>query len=501
MGNSLKWLGNGIATLLSLGTALTISATASAQSRIFDLHLQNGLKQSISVIINGTGHNCYEGTPGVGSLLGPLRPGERSTVRLARVQGHGCDGEQGVFQIQPTYGGNEMQGFSFDNSGHLFMTNMPTSYVGKLSRKSTADESYTWSILPNSERLSGAIDASFTRPINPIASDAGTWGLTSRIERFPIQNQPALGLWGNFYDDCVGYELFHPQHVVRLPNKNGHAYFMVAQSRAHNGWISVLKTNPGQLDPVTDAVKPNDGSFVGKYIWQDLYKDNPVGNWNHPGKMDVIGDILIVAAQNWAEGAPCFYGAGSSVDKVLFYDVRDPELPVYWGAITASEFGVPEISTAAIVRTPDGTYLLNAGGDGTYTTWEASAISPKISDWKRLSTPEKSFSGQHGMNFSSYQNKIGLPGSVDPAGTERIMYFDSSGERDTIAFSEFKYNPSDKTLLRSGGYARYSIDLPGANRDWDSDSLYVSANGVPIIYSMESAKGDNGALFQIVNGD
>jgi hypothetical protein len=485
---------------IALGVTLGVVGMASAANRIFDLHLENGLIQPISILISPTAHNCYEGTPGIGSLLGPISSGDRATITLARVQGHGCDGEQGVFQLQPTIGQNEALSLNFDNEGNLALSSITNSYTAHLTDKSSADESYTLVIQPIEARLSAPVDAAFTQPHNPIAGDAGSWGGDSRIQRLPMENQPSLGLWGNFYDDCVGIELFHPQHVVRLPNKHGNAYFVVAQSRAHNGWISVLRSNPGQLDTVTDQLKPNGDGYVGQYIWQDLYKDNPVGNWNHPGKMDVIGNVLIVAAQNWAENAPCFYGAGSSEDKVLFYDVRDPEAPRYWGAISASQLGVSEISTTAIVRASDGSYLLNAGGDGSYATWSAASLSPDITHWTRVSTLENSFSGQHGMNFNSYQNQHSLPGSVVPAGTERIMYFDASGEHDRISFVDFRYDPASHSLTRAG-YQDYAIDLPGANRDWDSNSLYISADGTPILYSMESAPGEHGALYQVVMGN
>lgn len=500
MRNLLSRIRVGLLALLMLGGVNAIPVAATAQSRIFDLHLQNGTDTSMSIIISGIGHNCYEGSPGIGALLGPMRPGAVTTIRIARVQGHGCDGEQGVFSIQPTYGGGESQGFSFSNNGALFLTSTPTGYQGALSGKA-ADESYTWTISSNADRMSGPMDASFTEPRNRIANDAGVWNSTSQITRLSFRNRGDLGLWGNFYDDCVGYELFHPQHVVRLPNKNGLAYFMVAQSRAHNGWISVLRTYPGEIDPATDALRANPGQFVGEYIWQDLYKDSAVGNWNHPGKMDIIGGILVVAAQNWDESGPCDYGRGSSIDKVLFYDVRDPEAPKYWGAITSAELGVSEISTVGLVRARDGTYFLNAGGDGAYTTWTASAIGPNIGDWRRIDALMPSFSGQHGMNFSSYQKRTGAPGSVDPAGDERLMYFDSSGEAGTVAFTEFAFIASNKTLVPSGARISHSIVLPGANRDWDSDSLYVSEYGEPIVYSMESANGEHGVLYQIVPSD
>lgn len=340
----------------------------------------------------------------------------------------------------------------------------------------------------------------FAQPSNSVAKDVGTWGGSTRIDRLGFVNQPQLGLWGNFYDDCVGKELFHPQHVVRLPNKDGSAYFVVAQSRAHNGWISILRTDPGQLDPATDQVRGKDGEVVGKYIWQDLYKDNPVGNWNHPGKMDVQGGILVVAAQNWDENNPfCQYAPGSTEDKVLFYNIKDPEAPEYIGAISAAQMGVPEVSVVALVQAPDGTYLLQAGGDGTYSTFAARSISPKLEHWSFLGTRGESFSGQHGINFSSYQQEKSLPGSEQPGGSARMIYFDASPESGVFGFTEWVYDSSARSF-KAAGVMRYPIDLPGANRDWDSNSIYITADGVPIVYTMKSKKGENGEMYQAVMG-
>ncbi len=43
---------------------------------------------------------------------------------------------------------------------------------------------------------------------------------------------------------------------------------MVAQSRAHNGYISVIETDPGVLDAATDRLRARGPeSAVGRYVW------------------------------------------------------------------------------------------------------------------------------------------------------------------------------------------------------------------------------------------
>jgi len=349
-----------------------------------------------------------------------------------------------------------------------------------------------------------------TNPSNPIATDSGNWGPSSELEFLSFSN-PKKRFWGNFYDTVflTNIEEWHGQHVVRLPNKDGRAYFMVSQSREHNGYITVLRTDLGVLDPITDLIVPNKftgtdnygmkwSKPVGEYVWQEVFTGkyngniNPHGNWNHPGKMEVIGDVLLVAAQNWTHGS-----IGTSMDEVLFYDVSNPEKPNYMGGITSQELGVKEISTVALVRAPNNGYLLYAGGDGTYATFAASNVSPNIKDWIKVKT--SGFSGQHGMNFNSYQKTARIPGG--PAnGVERVMYFDASADdhRGSFDFHNYKYDATNRNLAVAGKKS-YGMTLPGADRDWDTSSLYVSKNGTPIIYTLRLAKGLTYDLYQVHN--
>ena len=70
---------------------------ASAANRIFQLHLQNRLPTAVNLqVVPG---RCYEGTPRKG-ILGPIHPNRRVTITIARIQGHGCDGKQGIAYTQ-----------------------------------------------------------------------------------------------------------------------------------------------------------------------------------------------------------------------------------------------------------------------------------------------------------------------------------------------------------------------------------------------------------------
>lgn len=129
-------------------TMVLMTSTATAASRIFNLHLVNGFNQPVFFVIGTGWHNCYEGQPGLGSMMGPVNPGQRVTIKVARVQGHGCDGKQGKFEVMPSVAGGAPQRFDFSNNGYINLTNLPGGYNVSLSPKSPRDESYTWTISP-----------------------------------------------------------------------------------------------------------------------------------------------------------------------------------------------------------------------------------------------------------------------------------------------------------------------------------------------------------------
>lgn len=497
-----------------LAVAFTISpASVVAQcdppSRCFYLYLVNQTAQPVTfTIVPGS---CYEGTGccGQSRVLGPVPPGGRATNWIARIQGHGCDGANGSYAIQPSTHGGEFQNFTFDNSGELEMTSKANAYDGLLSAKSPVDGSYTWVFREVVDRLSGPVDERLTMPRNYIAADSGRWNLSggTRWDDLRMVNTGAYGTSGNFYDSCVGVELFHPQHVVRLPNKNGRAYFMVAQSRAHNGYIQVMRTDADMLDPVTDLVRSvGRTTRVGEYIWMDIYTGivnaqgggsfNPIGNWNHPGKLALMGGVLVVAAQNWEESAPCFYGRGTSQDALLFYDVRNPEQPRYWGKMLSSELGVSEISGVGLIRNPaTDAWILSVYGNGVTTFWQTTSVSPIVSRWTRVTSGGPA--GQHGMEFNSYQTTTPRMATSPANGVERVMFYDEEGDPTGFSFTEYLFNPSTSTFA-SQFASRYNLAFPQADRHWDSDSTYVTRLGVPVVYTMESSSqyGDTGILIQ-----
>ncbi len=87
-----------------------------------------------------------------------------------------------------------------------------------------------------------AVDERLLHPRNPVALDSGNWGDLVSVPDPVLRGQTTEmdirlnGFGGTFYTTCGGaiaeangWEAFyHIQHLIRLPNKDGRAYFMVS---------------------------------------------------------------------------------------------------------------------------------------------------------------------------------------------------------------------------------------------------------------------------------
>ena len=517
------------------------------RSRTFNLYLHNQANHEVTFTVsNNLGWSCAD-SPLRREVYGPIPPGGQVTVWIARVQGNGCDGEQGQFALTTSdFGSVDYQVFTFSNDGRIGLGNTPNRFDGKLSGKRRSDGSYTYTISAVN-RLPSPIDERLTKPRNYIAYDSGAWArldaqTTAKIEKLRFsQTLP----WPVHYESCFGHPLFHPQHMKRLPNKDGKAYFMISGSRAHNGYITLVETYPRLLDPVTDLIRPpSNGGAVGKFIWQDVYTGvfnetyNPIGNWNHPAKITVMGGVMLVVAQNWSEGTGidgCTgstsnpYQRGTSEDAILFYDVRDSSQPVYWGIMTATELKIPlggrdnglddsfNARLISVVRflyhSHRGVWEITVGGGGEwnrdYTTWETDTVSPNIEDWTLVAgagTGNKprvrtSVGSEHGDDFDSYQRDEDRAISVPKNGTMRSMWFGASnngqggGEADGFTFGSLM---NTGNLVDQGSKEVPNMGSLGRDRDWTSESLYITRKGEPIAYTVENDNEPSGGTD---NGD
>ncbi len=387
----------------------------------------------------------------------------------------------------------------------------------------------------------GPLDDSLTRP-RP-ADVARNFGVWTDTESTPVGNPNRTlydvldfaknGFHGQEYIECGTwpwiYPHLHPQHIVRLPNKNGQAYFMVSQSDSDwtnntlpGGRISLYRSD-SQVDS-SDRV-PNVSGVDGRIVWDQHFKAGafPAGQggaWNHPCKMDVLGNVLVVSMQNW-NGAVCADGRGTQADAIVFYDVRDPANPRYWGKITREELAA---SAGASLGPIDDVTLLHTGGEWVLTVqghwWRTGSVYPAIGSWSYGGTGNPSAAccaPQHGQNFYSLElaNPV-QPQNLSPEpGRRRIMFFDAKGEDpdNGVAGNEYFWfnniffgSPISfgslyprSQILPSARVFRGAPNVVGGIHDYDTAGIYVSG-GVPIVYAPlegDPYNGPDDKIYQI----
>lgn len=496
-----------------------------------------------------------------------------------------CSGKNGRFSVTTSYGSFGQVFGTTDAS--VWPVNSPGGFAGTLTLDKTIPgvrQEYTWTMRDEDSRLEKPADERLRQPGRHVAYDSGKWGSvggsTLKIDTLIFEKN---GFAGSFYWSCFGIETFHPQHIERLPNKNGRAYFMVTQSRAYNGYMYLVETYPAVrdaqgevilgLDPVTDLVVTDaSNSPVGKIIWDDFYSGqvngniSPIGNWNHPAKISLMGGVLVVVAQNWSEAAPFLetcnhdssnvYQVGNTVDMLLFYDVRDPQNPKYWGSMSAQELKIPlsaqsngleipsfqnrQIDSVNLTRDLNTSlYHLVAKGAGGGVSWVTDSISPHIRDWSYGSVvtkgvitgePFTEITQQHGQDFTSYQWEARTPEPDPGSGIRRNMQYDAADTViqffDSTDLFQYKSLPLDEAIAfgvadvcgtfedidcalepRRDGFVFLpppsvpesvngvfpTGDLPAADVNWDADTIYVTRQGEPIIYGILSEAGPDGA--------
>lgn len=148
------------------------------------------------------------------------------------------------------------------------------------------------------------------------------------------------------YHTIAGHRWQHLQDMIRLPDANGHEHYMGTFSQncadAEGGMVFV-----GQVPA---------GGTSGKVIWCDeLNNQHLAGGFNHPGDLRRIGNMVVIAGQNWdggsistSSGEDFFKSLGSQIGQgfaapmhrgyggqaILFYDVSSPSGPRYVGKLS-----------------------------------------------------------------------------------------------------------------------------------------------------------------------
>jgi len=117
-------------------------AEPDGRDRTFNLYLQNNSDRALTFTVSNSHWSCCD-SPLRQEVYGPIQPGHRIKVWIARVQGNGCDGKQGTFSLVTNdFGSPDFQIFTFSNDGYIGVANTPNRFTGELSRKNRFDGSF-----------------------------------------------------------------------------------------------------------------------------------------------------------------------------------------------------------------------------------------------------------------------------------------------------------------------------------------------------------------------
>lgn len=402
-----------------------------------------------------------------------LRSGEIKNFYFSRSAA--CSGEQGYFSLrasaEPNSTGTDFEQFDFDaDTGTLQKAadGVRATWPNTLARLGMGN--YLLDVT-GAETVGGYLFRNYGYQFpeyanwprqNPVTRSLGNWDatrqyaeLTWRTTGQNIDGQP-ISLPVGGYISCFGHRYWHTQSMVQLPSKGGHAYFARTDSSRRLGSFYVMKADADAYDPVNDYVKDTAGTD-GAVVYLDQYwSGSPIGDWNHPGDMSVVGNLLIIAGQQWHSSKWLIckefddlrhndYYEGQDADAVLFYDVSDPERPKYLGKITEGELGFggqDAIDAVGLSKTANGIWSFMVGGhvsgenDGITKYFRAQKPWPNLTLWQ----PYTNSTGQI-VTLNSYENQPGVerllsaglsrPCKIDDPVLDCVAYFDDFARLNT----------------------------------------------------------------------
>ncbi len=371
-----------------------------------------------------------------------------------------CSGLQGWFSLRSSIEQNsvstDFQQFWFDNAGGLEKQGVNASWGNDLTRRSRG----SYALAVRGAETTGGYSFrtyGYQRPEyanwpgqNPIANRLGTWDSTRQAEDLTWRTNGAVV---GRYTECgvsgiYKKRVWHTQSMVQLPSKNGRAYFARTDSFRRQGAFYVMRTDLDAYDPATDYAV-NTAGTDGEVVYVDYFNGNSrIGDWNHPGDMSVVGNILIIAGQQWysdyweicgefneSEGSPLTTTdyerfLGQDADAVLFYDVSNPERPQYLGKIRESEFGYggrDAIDGVALSKTSNGLWDLMVGGK--QGTKHFRTVSPSAKPWPTLAVWQQyTNSLDQYVTINSYEN-----------GLERLLKVSTSHDNGEFSAATVQY--------------------------------------------------------------
>ncbi len=373
--------------------------------------------------------------------------------------------------------------------------------------------------------LAFEMDERLSMPRSYIAADIGDWSNNSSVTQSRnlwVQNPSGSGLRGIWYEECLqSAKLWHVQHVVRLPNKNGEAYFMMSNSDyagdGRGGFLSLMKFSADRVDENDLIIANTQGGDAekGTFIWEDQFNDsNPIGYWNHPARMEVVGGLLVVAMENF-DPFGCSGGNLTSEDALVFYDIRDPEHPRHLATIpstgrTVNSVGILNPRNIFGTLTVPSWVISVTDNFWGHTEWCTLSILPHTLlpsttpvdvsfandpfDWYPCSVPPDEgggFAGQYGMLFNSFEMRKdsldddcrAVPGGPQTCRESSFRFLplpEELGSDDKFEFAQI----ANRRVVKSSNFV---VDLPSWNRHWEDMSAYVTRNGMVVAYGMNNS--------------
>lgn len=191
----------------------------------------------------------------------------------------------------------------------------------------------------------------------------------------------------------------HFQGIVRVAAADGTPYFIVTRSGVvpDEGICHFGEDDPGNLlvvrlgsrdndgerlrsnrlkrdTDISDTAPPAEDTTVNFFTYDGTVEGFP--SYGHPGGMQVVNDVLVVALESPYDGDP---------DALfVFYDISDPENPEFLSAFDPIEEGVKS-GSAGITPLANGHYLLVVTGGHNETVWFYESLSSDLKsealDW------------------------------------------------------------------------------------------------------------------------
>ena len=107
------------------------------------LHILNHFSDPITVYISWSNWNCCD-APLQGQAVAHIAPNQSADVAYCRKDGHGCNGEQGTFQLDMNI--NMHVALNFDSDGGMAAP-VPSGCAAAMSKD--GDSSYTLIVYAN----------------------------------------------------------------------------------------------------------------------------------------------------------------------------------------------------------------------------------------------------------------------------------------------------------------------------------------------------------------